>query len=304
MTLSVRLSIVVCTYNRYELLRCCLESLVDQSLSTGLYEVVIVDNNSTDDTQLIAADFAGRYNNFRVVSEEKQGLSHARNCGWRTSSGRFVAFIDDDAKAEPEWCERILHAFETVQPQPTAVGGEIRPWYQCTPPAWFVDDFEIRTWGDEAGFMAKTSGGFSGSNMAFLRDVLEKLNGFSPEFGMVGKSLGMGEEADLFLRLKRDNHLLWYDPRIRVEHWTPKRNMRVSYRLKRLYAAGSARYLRQGDSLSSWYYWRVVCDCVKKVLGLPLRVFLSRRHWKTEMVFCLQELFWNIGFLIKGLRNC
>jgi glycosyltransferase involved in cell wall biosynthesis len=304
MNSSVCLSIVICTYNRADLLPCCLESLAGQTLSTDLYEVVIVDNNSTDDTQLVATEFAGQFSNFMVVSEVRQGLSHARNRGWCESSGRYVAFIDDDAKAEPEWCERILHAFETVQPQPVAVGGEIYPWYECPPPEWFIDEFEIRSWGVTARFLSGqgASGGFSGSNMALQRKVLEESGGFSTKYGMVGGSLGLGEERDLFLRIYRGNPLFWYDPTIKVHHWTPRRNMSILYRMRRQYVAGIARFSREKSTLFSWEYLWAACFFIAQLIKLPMRLLFTRRNWQTELVFRLQELSWNAGFIVAGCR--
>lgn len=134
---KLRLSIVVCTYNRADLLVDCLESLVNQDVDPESYEVIIVNNNSTDKTLEVVDRFAKKYPNIRTVQELNQGLSHARNRGWREARGKYVAYIDDDAKASPDWCKRILNTFSTVTPTPAAVGGQIFPYYETLPPAWF-----------------------------------------------------------------------------------------------------------------------------------------------------------------------
>ena len=107
-TMTIVLSIIVCTYNRESLLPLCLQSLTDQAIDKRLYEVIVVNNNSTDGTQEVAESFAEMSKNLRVVLERRQGLSHARNRGWMEAQGKFVAYIDDDAIAWPDWIYSIL----------------------------------------------------------------------------------------------------------------------------------------------------------------------------------------------------
>lgn len=237
---NLLLSVVICTYNRDKLLTYCLKSLVDQTMDKRLYEVIIVDNNSTDSTSTVVKQFIESQPNFRTVLETKQGLSYARNRGWQEAKSPYVAYIDDDAKANPDWCERIVNAFLTVEPEPAAVGGRIFPWYEAEPPEWFTDSLEIRTWGSEAGFLKSVNAfyGFSGSNMAFPIEVIKKYSGFSPEFGMIGKKMQMGEETFLFVKIYSENPYFWYDPGIMVYHWVPIRNMTIRYRLRRNYLCG------------------------------------------------------------------
>ena len=237
------LSVVICTYNRAALLPHTLTALTQQTIPSERFEVIVVDNNSQDNTTDIAAKILPKFKNHRLLHESKQGLSHARNCGWRAATGKYVAFLDDDAKAAPDWCERIVTAFTQTLPIPSAVGGPIYPWYEIPPPSWFSDTFEIRTWGSEAGLLPESRArfGFSGSNMAFPKEVLEQYRGFNPNFGMVGDKLLLGEEAELFSRIFEDKPYFWYDPNIKVYHWVPVRNMKVSYRLTRMFKSGRAR---------------------------------------------------------------
>jgi glycosyltransferase involved in cell wall biosynthesis len=180
---ELTVSIVVCTYNRAGLLKDALQSLVDQTLESTRFEVIVVDNNSNDPTEGVVRPFIERHNNFRYVREPEQGVSRARNRGYAEARGVYVAYIDDDARALPDWTERILNAFNTVRPEPVAVGGEIHPWYEKSPPGWFSDDLEIRTWGTEKGFLQppRAKSGFYGSNMAFRKSILESYGGFSAE---------------------------------------------------------------------------------------------------------------------------
>jgi len=100
----------------------------------------------------------------------------------------------------------------------------------------------VRTWGEVSGFLEgpRQRYGFSGSNMAFPREVLERYGGFSAGLGMHGRKIRLGEDSDLFNRLQEREPLFWYDPQLIVHHLVPRRNLKLGYRLKRAYAAGQA----------------------------------------------------------------
>jgi len=244
------LSIVVSTYNRETLLKQCLESLCAQTLAKNKFEVIIIDNNSTDNTKETAHSFTAQYDNFRYVSESKQGLSYCRNRGIKESNAEYIAFIDDDGKAEPDWAEKIVYSFNNVKPAPSAVGGIILPFYDCQPPGWFKDEYETRTWGDRKKFLEPPAGryGFSGSNCALKKNIFTKFEGFNSDLGMKGNTLKLGEEADLFFRVYKKHPFFWYDPSIKVYHYAPLWKMKKSYYYKRQYIAGkSAAYIHQAD---------------------------------------------------------
>ena len=144
---DVKLTVVVCTFNRADFLAETLRSLASQTLAEAQLEVLVVDNNSTDNTPEVVNAFRKKIVSLRSLHESRQGLSYARNRGWQEARGLLVSYIDDDARAEPDWCERIVEAFEIVTPPPVCVGGPINPYYQTTPPPWFRDGFELRSWG-------------------------------------------------------------------------------------------------------------------------------------------------------------
>lgn len=293
------ISVVVCTFNRADMLADCLRSLVEQSLDKGCYEVIVVDNNSTDNTRDIAESFIKELPNFRLVTEQVQGLAHARNRGWVEARGEYVAYIDDDGRAVPDWLDRIVKSFETVAPKPVAVGGEIHPFYEMSPPAWFTDDFELRTWGSKPGFLhpPKLMIGFSGANMAFQRRVVAAYGGFSSSFGMMGKKFGLGEETDLFFRIHLQEPHFWYDPAIRVYHWTPVRNMKVEYRARRAFRAGRSHAVICGRKWFSRENAAELLHFCITLLGSPLRLVRRNGLRRTAAVKMVQELAYSLGLL-------
>jgi len=248
-------SVVISTHNRCCMLTQALESVVQQTLYAAAYEVIVVNNASTDDTDGVVQGIAVRYPNHTIVliHEPHLGLSYGRNAGLCSARGRYVAYIDDDAQAEPGWLERALAWFEHVQPSPQVVGGPIRPLYDGAKPTWFRDGYETRTWGDTARSLQRGES-FSGSNMIWDRTAIEMVAGFNPSLGMRGHELSVGEETAAFDRLWRlvERPVLWYDPDLIVYHWTDPRKMRPAYYLRRAFAAGQASVPRRREVLGRW----------------------------------------------------
>ena len=195
------ISVVVCTYNRADLLQICLDTLVRQDASPGSYEIIVVDNNSTDDTRAVVESLQARWPNMRYVFEQKQGLSHARNCGARAARGDYVAFVDDECKVPQHWLARIQALI--AEHAPVMAGGPYDPWYRDEKPAWFKDKYAstAEQFGTSRPLGANEF--VSGGNMFIRRDVLEELGGFDPRFGMHGTRVAYGEETVLQLRLRQ-----------------------------------------------------------------------------------------------------
>ena len=95
---KIVISVVVCTQNRADLLVDLLPTLCEQNLSTAFYEIIVVDNDSTDRTRLVVEDFCRNYDNVRYCMELQHGLSYARNRGWREAKGEYICYVDDDCK--------------------------------------------------------------------------------------------------------------------------------------------------------------------------------------------------------------
>lgn len=246
----IRISVVVCTYNRANMLKETLHNLIEQTLDKRLYEIIVVDNASTDNTREMVQEIQTNNPTCNIVPlyEAVPGLGRARNTGFRYAQGDYVAFIDDDAKATTSWLETALHCFEEVQPPPLGVGGPILPLYEAPKPSWFKDAYEVRTWGEEPRFLEQGES-FSGSNMILRKDTLQTYGGFDERVGVRGKHLSVGEETWLFKRLWQTNsgaRVLWYSPQLIVFHSVPHYKMTVSYPLRRAFAAGQAYHIHHG----------------------------------------------------------
>lgn len=301
---DIKISVVVCTYNGSDIISGCLESLENQTLNKRFYEIIVVDNNSIDSTIDIVRDYASRHTNLRLLIENRQGLSHARNRGYVEAKGTYVAYIDDDGRARENWLENILKAFETMTPQPCVVGGPIYPFYLTQKPHWFLDKYEIRLISKKSGFIKFKHGipNFSGSNMAFKKDVLDAYGGFSPEFGVVGTVYRAGEEVELFTRIYKDVKYFWYDIDSIVKHLVPEEKMSLQYIQNRYFWAGHA-YQRLSFRESSPFPFLVlaikwILRIVYNLILLLVSVNWGEKGWENKYICHATPLSGSMGALI------
>ncbi|MFX0126213.1 MAG: glycosyltransferase, partial [Candidatus Hodarchaeota archaeon] len=272
-----------------------------QNLQKDLYQVIIVNNNSKDTTQQLAEKYIQNNSNFSLINEKKQGLSHARNKGWKKAKGKYVAYIDDDARATLNWCKNIIDAFENVVPKPIAVGGPIYPLYEKKPPKWFPNEIEIRNWGDKPHFLKgdMIKWGFSGSNMAFPRSILKKYRGFSTEYGRIGNELRLGEDTELFHRISKKEPFFWYDPQIKVFHWVPVNKMNLRYIMLRSYKGGQNIVLIENLNITLINYMRNWVGLLLFLFQIPYLVIKSQKNKKMNHVRLIKQLCSRLGSLKK-----
>ncbi len=245
------ISAVICTYNRCHLLSETIASLTAQSLDPARYEIVVVDNASTDETAQVVGECQRKFAShvIRLVREDKPGLSHARNAGFRAARGRYIAYLDDDASAARNWLAAGVETFETASPRPVAVVGPVFPRYPEGKPDWFNDRCEMFDLGSEPIRLNERQS-FMGGNSMFERAVLERLGGFDPKLGMTGDRLWLGEEIDLLLRMRKQlgaDCVIRYDPRVAILHAVGRQKLKAGYILRRRFLNGQSRYFMEAE---------------------------------------------------------
>jgi glycosyltransferase involved in cell wall biosynthesis len=242
------LSLVVCTYNRAELLRQCLSDVTGQLIRNDECELVVVNNNSTDNTAGVARLFAERFPRVRVVAEPNQGLSHARNRGWQAASGEYVAYIDDDCRVPSHWMATAQKIIRTVSPM--VFGGPYVADIGSFRPRWFKDSYASFTLGEKARPI-KANEFISGMNIVFRRSLLQSLGGFRPDLGMQGAEIGYGEEVELLRRVQATHAegIIYYDPKFYVFNVVRPCKMTISWIMKSRFASGRY-YYRQHKSVT------------------------------------------------------
>jgi len=241
----MNVSVILCTYNRYRSLGKALESVASSILPDSIeWEVLVVDNNSKDQTREVAEDYSHRYpGRFRYIFESRQGKSHALNRGIRESSANVLAFLDDDVIAEPDWLQNLT---EPLQDSTwVGVGGRIVPPLNFSPPEWLAvegphDMSGILALFDKGRDGAELTEAPFGTNMAFRREIFEQYGLFRTDLGPCPGSEIRGEDTEFGRRVLEAGGRLWYEPSAIVHHDVSEVRLKKEYFLRFLYDQGRA----------------------------------------------------------------
>lgn len=256
------LSVVICTYNRFASLAETLASVNACERPAGhSVELVVIDNNSTDDTARICADFA-RVSRmpFRRVLETRQGLSFARNRGIREAAGEVVVFTDDDVLVGAEWM--LTYAREFGEHRVDCAFGRVRPDWRGDQPAWFSDQlrpaYALLDYGDERLFVTDVAHEFYGANFAVRKDLLIELGGFDVRLGRTKGRLFVGEETRVYRDLVCRGSRIVYNPAIEVQHVIEESRKRPAF-LRQYYL----------DTAESFVYMALQGSPRRRLFGIP-----------------------------------
>src|SRR5690349_2419425 len=221
------ISVVITTYNRANMLPATLEGLFAQEEGAVRYEIVIVDNNSTDNTREVVESFRARGNSvLRYVFEPRQGVSQGRNAGVAAAQADIIAFTDDDVAPAPGWIAQIKRSFAEHK-DVDFIGGKILPEWQSPPPSWLTTDhwwpLALLDRGDEPFYVnAANPLCLPTANAAFRADALSNIGPFSEEFST-------REDHELQIRLCQAGYQGLYEPNLVVVAKVQPERMRKSY---------------------------------------------------------------------------
>jgi GT2 family glycosyltransferase len=211
-------SVVVSTYNRADRLPAALEALLSQRTDVP-YEVIVVDNNSTDSTAAVLARLAKRSRGrLRYVFEGRQGLSYGRNTGIALARAPIVAFTDDDVRVAADWVD-LLHKTFGDHPDIDYVGGRVLPEWLAPPPAWLTDahwsPLALQDYGDQPLVTGRERAVcLVGANLAFRSRVFERVGVFTPALGRIKDGVGSTEDHEMQLRIWQAGMRGLYAPRV------------------------------------------------------------------------------------------
>jgi glycosyltransferase involved in cell wall biosynthesis len=269
MSETLKISVIICTYNRSVYIKDAMESLYHQTLSKNAYEVIVVNNNSTDNTQQICEAFIASNNDahFYYFNETQQGASFARNTGAAYAHSPLLCFMDDDAIADKDYLERIIHFFEQ-HTDAGGLGGRIIPRYIPREPKWMshyvsslVGHFH---YSDEVSVFAGNKYPLE-SNMIIRKADFDTIGGFNTALpGVVGTLRIGGEGKDFFFRLKELGRIIYYDPAIRVQHVveTVKLTREYMYRVASGIGRGERVRIKQKGE---WVFYKKIAEYIFKL---------------------------------------
>ena len=263
---TVKISVIVCTYNRCESLAKALNSVADQTLpESAAWEVLVVDNNSKDDTRKVVESFRCEWpGRFRYIFEPQQGKSHALNAGIRAAQGVILAFVDDDVMVDPMWLQNLTAHIGTDGSQ--GAGGRIVPDRTFSAPRWLavagryaLAPLAMFDLGNEARDLTEPP---FGTNMAFRKTMFEKYGGFRTDLGPRPGSEIRNEDTEFGWRLLASGERLRYEPSAVVYHAIPESRVRKKYFLAWWFDKARADVRQFG----------IPAD-VNRFCGIPLHLF-------------------------------
>ena len=269
----IRLSLVIATYNRAEQLLATLRSVALQSAPAEVWECIVVDNRSVDDTAERVRTFIAAHPqlNIRYCYEAQQGLSYARNAGIEAAQGDIVAFIDDDERIVEEFVEAYITLFDT-HPDAMAAGGRIIAEYPTGRPRW-MSRYTEQPIANPMDFgpevcpfpLSRIPGG---GNMAMRRELFKRVGLFNTSLGRTGKRLIGGEESELFERIRREGMACYYVPRAVMYHIIPNEKLTADYFDRLAYNVGVSQ--RRRAELHGSLFGLYVREAAKWVATLVL----------------------------------
>ena len=277
------LTAIICTYNRAKYIGNLLESIAKNDIEKSKYEIVLVDNNCTDNTKEVCEAFVKTHKdvNFRYVVEPEQGLSAARNKGIKEAKGDLIVYIDDDALVDT-WYLRTIVEYMEAHPEISAVGGPIIPLYEdAEEPKWMTRFTKELLCGylyfgeEERPFPGDRYPG--GGNAAYRANVFEQVGLFNTALGRKGNGLMGSEEKDIFDKMKAQGMRFMYLPKMILHHIIPQKKLERDYfdRLtlqigqserQRTLAIGKGKYInRLAKEAVKW------CGTIVLLLGYTLQ---------------------------------
>lgn len=227
-------SVIVCTFNRCESLAQLLESLLRMDVPPGLeWEILMVDNNSTDGTKAVAESFIARHpGRTRYVFEGRQGKSFALNTAIEEARGEILAFTDDDVTCDSRWLVELVAAMEKFEC--CGVGGKIIPIWSVPKPSWFEDSGPHRIspaivnfdFGDQPVPLNVAP---FGANVAFRKTVFQRYGAFRTDLGLTAEARIGAEDTEFCRRLIKAGEALYYAPAAIIYHPVEKSRTVKSY---------------------------------------------------------------------------
>jgi glucosyl-dolichyl phosphate glucuronosyltransferase len=254
----MNVTVILCTYNRSESLKKALESVANSTLSNAVeWEVLVVDNNSNDQTKVAVEEYCRRYpGRFRYLFEKQPGKSYALNAGIAEAQGEILAFVDDDVTVEPTWLQNLTAPLQDAQWAGT--GGRIRPERNFSPPRWMLLEGDqslgptlaaVFDLGDTPVELTRSP---YGTNMAFRKSMFAKHGGFRTDMGPTPGTEIRGEDVEFGRRLLAAGERLSYVPSAVVYHAVLEKRLHKEFFLNYWFAYGRTQIRERGYRPGKW----------------------------------------------------
>ena len=282
----MKISVAICTWNRSELLKQTLESLCDLNPpNSDDWELIVVNNNSTDDTQKVLESFLDRLP-LKIVFQPTQGHSISRNTAIDHADGDYIVWTDNDVIVDPNWLVAYAEAFAKF-PHASFFGGQIDPVFESGMPTWIEQNWEIC----KGGFATRQLGDDFieldaetlpyGANFAVKCQTQQEFP-YDDEFGRIGKSMRGEDEIAVLKRIVQNGHVGIWIPGAKLKHFVPTDRSTEQYVKDYFIGQGQTNILQKKVAKNSAIafaesWWNELIYRIK-------RPFVSPKHWVHNMV--------------------
>ncbi len=272
----LQLTVAIPTYNRADFLRQTLAGIARQDFPKGAFEVLVIDNNSTDHTRAVVAEFAGATPAPRYLLETKQGLDYARNRAITEARGDLIVFADDDILMSPDWLSQLAAPLLTDSAHRVgAVGGEVIPVFPDGLPPWVAEWHAPLAFRADAGpLVAKYSP--MGANLALPKWVFEKLGPFHTALDRAAGNYFSGGDSEMIRRVRAAGLEVWFAPAAAVQHQMPASRTTFRYATRHAFDSARSRVIdRAGQPGAAAYFLGRFLGNLLKALGFVLLALLN-----------------------------
>jgi glucosyl-dolichyl phosphate glucuronosyltransferase len=300
-----RITVAVCTWNRAQSLRRALDSIFTaMDALRQPVQLVVVNNNCTDDTDEVVKALAGRGHLLTYVRESRAGLAHARNAAIRAAVGEHIVWTDDDVLVSVNWLKSYARAF-AANPEAAFFGGPIRPMFETKPPAWLASGwphvsgiYAVRDLGDQPRTISEHRQLPYGANFAVRMDLQRRFR-YDTRLGRRPDNYWLcGEELEVLTRLLEERRTGRWVPQAEVMHCICRERQTLGYVIRHAFGSGQSKELRQpssarrllfGRPLSRWIAWlRAVARAAMAAFSGRSAVWLPALYEATELTGRLQ----------------
>lgn len=274
------ISLVIPTRNRENRLEKLLTELVTQSLPSQFWEVIVVNNASSDNTQVVLEKWKGRLPNLRMLNELRVGSNFARNRGFKAATGRLIAFLDDDTLPHPQWLERIFERYLTLDTSMDCLGGKVQLNFHSPLPRWYGPFLENYLSSIQLGpdFIPVQAKALCSANLVLPAHLLNKTGGFDERINRQTGNLRSNDETLTLLKLEALGARFFYDPTIKVFHQIGSERLTQGYFRRRAWWQGRSDaemelYLSGKKSI----FRKVIWPNVYSILKNPILIWMAVR---------------------------
>lgn len=301
--MNPKLTIVICTFNRGYLLPETIPTIFQQNVEKNRYHVLIVNNNSTDNTQELLESFAKQYENLSVINEPKQGLGYAKNIGMEKTTTDWIVYLDDDAKVPNDFVKKAINNINNSKFQ--CFGGVYLPWYKYGKPKWFLDRYASNK-GKLSEFNTLNKDFISGGIMAIKKSTLKKFGGFPTNLGMSGNQIAYGEETLLQIRMRKSGMKIGYDPNWVIFHLVNRYKLSLRWFIKSGFASGCGAWLSYEEHVSLKkiiiYFFRSIKLFFVNIFKYTPKLMNKNYKWQNWLIDLLQPTIIKFGQIYGGIK--